>query len=225
MKLLLPQLFACTALSLAIAGCTNGPHATGTGGSASLAPETPAYAAHGANPNAPYSVIEQPKLLVRSATLSTDLAHAQPCTTSQLSISEVAANLDGNRRSATLGFVNHSELPCKIGGYPEIKLLDARNQAVASVAIEKVSAASLIAGVAPSALPADSTTPATAEVLLAPKSEADFQIAWTTGDTCPEIAKILIAAPGTSRSFLLNRRIAVCSGPIQITALSLGGVS
>jgi hypothetical protein len=220
---LLSRLFACTALSLAIAGCTNGPHVHGTSGSASLAPETPASRV--ANPNAPYSVLEQPKLLVRSAALTSDLAHAEPCTTSQLSISEVAANLDGNRRSATLGFVNHSEQPCKVGGYPEIKLLDAVNQPVASVAIEKVSATSLIASAGTAATPAASTAPTTAEVLIAPKSEADFQIAWTTGDGCPEIAKILVAAPGTSRSFLLNRRIAVCSGPIQITALQPGGVS
>jgi hypothetical protein len=226
MKLSLPCLFAGAALALLVAGCTNGPHVRASGGSAALAPETPAYAKGGTSPNAPYSVIDsQPKLVVRNATLATDLAHAEPCTASQLAVSEVAANLEDNHRSATLGFVNLSDAPCKIGGYPEIKLLDKHNQTVANVDIEKVSATSLVAGVASGAVPAASTTPTTAEVLLAPRSEADFQIGWTTGESCPEIAQILVAAPGTHHTFVLHRRIAICAGPIQITALQPGGVS
>jgi len=229
MKLFLPSLFAGAALSftaLLMTGCTNGPHARASGGSAALAPETPAYAKGGTSPNAPYSVLDsQPKLLVRSAALATDLAQTQPCTAGELAISEVAANLEGNHRSATLGFVNRSDAPCKIGGYPEIRLLDTNNQVVANVAIEKVSATSLVAGVAPNTVAAASTTSATAQVLLAPRSEADFQIGWTTGDSCPEIAQILVAAPGTHHTFVLHRRIAICAGPIQITALQPGGVS
>lgn len=225
-RLLTPRLLTGAALSVILAGCANGPHARPSANSSAPAPDEPAYARAGANPNAPYSVLEsQPKLLTRSAALTADLAQAEPCLPVQLAVFEVAANVDGNRRSVTLGFVNRGAAPCKIGGYPEIQLLDAHHQIMANVVIERVSATTLTAGVAPPAQPATAATPAAAEVFLAPHSEADFQIAWTTGDGCPEISQISVAAPGSHHLFILNRRIALCEGPIQITALQPGGAS
>jgi hypothetical protein len=223
MRSLLPRLMACAAILILAAGCANGPHAKAPGGAAALAPDD---LKTGTNPNAPYSILEsQPKLLTRSAVTTTDLAHAQPCLAAQLAVYEVAANVDGNRRSVTLGFVNRGSEACKVGGYPEIQLLDAHHQEMAGVMIEKVSAKTLIANVGPATQQASSVAPETAEVLLAPRAEADFQIGWTTGDGCPVISQILVAAPGTQHLISLNRRITVCEGPIQITAVHPSGTS
>jgi hypothetical protein len=170
-----------------------------------------------ANPNAQYAVLAPaPRLLPRSASLNA--SEAEPCTGEQLSVSELAATLNGSYRIVKLAFENHGMAQCKLGGYPEIALLDVDARSIGNIAIEKISSATLTAELsqAPVQNAGIQTMP---EVVLAPRSIAVFQVGWTSGPGCPTVASIKIAAPGTSRSFAVNRPLTVCAGHIQITAL------
>jgi hypothetical protein len=58
-----------------------------------------------------------------------------------------------------------------------------------------------------------------AEITIAPRDEAWFEVGWTTGPGCPVVSRISVSAPGASQSFTVNHPLTVCDGRVQITTL------
>jgi hypothetical protein len=180
----------------------------------------------GTNPNAPYLVAAtKPQLVKRSDGMTADNADA--CDSKNLSVTEIAAAVNGKYRAVKLAFDNQGITPCRLGGYPSISLLDQSGTPVASVVVDRVTASTLSAQLAPPSTPAPAESAgkpeadgkAGAQVLLMPKSEAWFQIGWSTGDGCPVVSRISVSAPGAAESFVVNHPLTICDGHVQITTL------
>jgi len=135
----------------------------------------------------------------------------------QLSVSEIAAQANNNFHAVQLAFANHGAAPCKLGGYPQISLLDASGAIIGNIAVEKTSESALSARLTGPLEPAAAQP--SPEVVLSAHSTAAFQIGWTTGSDCPTVSAVMIAAPGTSNAFTIQHPLTVCEGRIQITAL------
>lgn len=211
-------LVASAALAVCSVGCANYGRKTTAG---SLAPglvsdDKPSHNRRLVNPNAQYAVLEAaPKLVQRSTAL--DEASAQLCVEAQLSVSETAAQMNNNFHAVQLAFTNHGAAPCKLGGYPQISLLDASGAIIGNIAIEKTSTSAVSARLAAPLEPAAAQP--TPEVVLSAHSTAAFQVGWITGTDCPTVSAVMIAAPGTSKTFTIQHSLTVCEGRIQITAL------
>ena len=171
------------------------------------------------NPNAPYLVAggETPHLMTR-ATVA-DAQNAGPCDPEVLSAEEISGDANGIFRSVKLAFMNRGAMPCKLGGYPSVALVDAQGENIGSISMEKVSSNEVMAELS-STRPAPSNGPAPG-VTLMPHAVAAFQVVWTTGPECSRVSRILVTAPGTRRSFSINQPLRICTGRIQVTELRL----
>jgi hypothetical protein len=188
-----------------------------------LQEDGPQSARGGTNPNAPYLVAaSKPQLVKRADGATTDAA--DPCDSKNLSVTEIAAAVNGKYRAVKLAFDNLGLTPCRLGGYPSISLLDKDGTPVASVVVDRVTASTLSAQLAPPSVPQNTAQTENAgkpgaQVLLAPKGEAWFQIGWSTGDGCPVVSRISVSAPGTTESFTVSHPLTICDGRVQITTL------
>ncbi|HYK37419.1 DUF4232 domain-containing protein [Alloacidobacterium sp.] len=169
----------------------------------------------GTNPNAPYLVAAGPQLVKREPSAS---ATALPCEGKDLSVTEIAAAVNGNFRAIKLAFDNEGLAPCRISGYPAISLLDKTGTPVANLVVDRVSASSISARLSQGPMQATAAKPDT-QITIDPKGEAWFQVGWSTGDGCPVVARINVTAPGATESFTVNHPLTVCEGRVQITAL------
>ena len=170
------------------------------------------------NPNAPYMVAGNatPRLMVRAT--AADAEKAGPCDPEELSVEEIAGDANGIFRSVKLAFMNRGAMPCKLGGYPSVALVDAQGAAIGSIAMEKVTATEVQAQLTSSVRPASSDGPAPS-VTLMPHGVAAFRVAWTTGPECSQVSRILVTAPGTARAFSIHQPLRICTGRIQVTEL------
>ena len=206
-------------------GCSHSQHAsTLRGGAPTLLQEDgPQNARGGTNPNAPYLVAaSKPELVKRADGATTDAA--DPCDSKNLSVTEIAAAVNGKYRAVKLAFDNQGLTACRLGGYPSISLLEQDGTPVASVVVDRVTGSSLSAQLAPPSAPQNTAQTENggksgAQVLLEPKGEAWFQIGWSTGDGCPVVSRISVSAPGTSESFTVSHPLTICDGRVQITTL------
>jgi hypothetical protein len=214
-----PHLYQAVAAGCALAVCLG---CAGTrGGRVKLAAQgsAPDDVALHPNPNAPYILAgsETPHLIAR-ATVQ-DAQNAGPCDPEVLSVEEVAGDANGIFRSVKLAFMNRGALPCRVGGYPGVALVDLQGENIGSIAMEKVSSTEVMAELS-SERPAPSSGPAPS-VTLMPHAVAAFQVVWTTGPDCSRVSRILVTAPGTRRSFSINQPLRICTGRIQVTELRL----
>jgi len=201
-------------------GCSHSTHAALKGNAPLLQQDAPLHARGGANPNAPYTLANTTPQLVKRPP-AVDPATVDACDDSRLSVTEIAAAVNGRYRGVKLAFHNESDAPCKLGGYPSISLLDESGAPVASVVIDRVTSSTLSAELAQKPLQI-AENPSNAEVVLAPKSEAWFQLGWSSGDGCPVISRISVSAPGSSETFTVSHPLTVCDGRVQITTLRSG---
>jgi hypothetical protein len=210
-----------------VEGCSRSTHgSTFRGGAPALLKEdAPIHPRGGTNPNAPYTVAAaQPQLVKR--TEAANAMAAGPCDGSNLTVTEIAAAVNGNYRAVKLAFNNVGETPCRLGGYPSISLLDQNGAPVASVVVDRVTMSTLSARLTQEPVQATATQP-DAQVTLAPKGEAWFQLGWATGDGCPVVSRISVsipdsAGPGSTGTFTVNHPLTVCEGRVQITTLHSG---
>jgi hypothetical protein len=201
---------------LALAGCSGMRSAKASGiASNGIAPDD---AALRPNPNAPYILPGgTPRLIPRATAL--DAENAGPCNPEVLSVGEIAGDSNGNFRSVKLAFMNRGAVPCRLGGYPTVALLNSEGESIGSIAMVRVSDAEVIAELAKTqSVATGSPAP---EVTLMPHGVAAFEVVWTTGAECSSVARILVTAPGTERTFAITQPTKVCAGRIQVTQLRL----
>lgn len=184
-------------------------------------------AAHGAapddaalhvNPNAPFITPGgMPRLVPRPT--ESDVKNARACDTDVLSVDEIAGTANGSYRSVKLAFMNRGAVPCTLGGYPAVSLFDAEGQSMGNIEMEKVTAEKVTAEL--SQAPTPGVGAPTAQVTLMPHAVAAFEVAWSAGTTCAKVARILVRAPGSQKTFAIARPMSICSGRIQVTELRL----
>lgn len=204
-------------------GCSRSTHTSTLHGGAPalLREDAPLHSRGGTNPNAPYVVAgTSPQLVKRAETANA--ASINSCDGGHLAVTEIAAAMNGNYRALKLAFVNQSGAPCSLGGYPAISLLNKDGSPVASVVVDRVTASVLSAQLEQSSVQSSVQPAATqtdAAVVLTPKGEAWFQIGWSTGENCPTVSHISVAAPGATETLSVNHPLTVCEGRVQITTL------
>lgn len=201
-------------------GCSHSTHSALKGNAPLLQQDAPLHARGGTNPNAPYTIANVTPQLVKR-TVAVDPTAVDTCDSARLSVTEIAAAVNGNYRAVKLAFNNESDAPCKLGGYPSLSLLDGNNVPVASVVVDRVTSSTLSAELSQKPVQIAATSP-DAEVVLAPKGEAWFQLGWSSGDGCPVISRISVSAPGSSETFTVSHPLTVCEGRVQITTLRSG---
>ncbi len=174
-----------------------------------------------ADPNAPFSV-PAPRLAVRQSLL--DVNDVAPCAPAQVTLFESRAQANASHHTLRLTLENTGEA-CRLGGFPSVSLLGAGGEVLGNIRIRKVSSDTMQASLDPAALPASAQAgeqPAapSPQILLSARSGADFQLGWTSGANCQQVSRIAVAAPGTTRSILIPRPLAVCEDQVLITAVS-----
>jgi hypothetical protein len=203
-RLLFPAVVAGCLLAVC-AGCAG----TGARGKTNVAAQgmAPDDVALHPNPNAPYLLpgSETPHLIARATAL--EAQNAGSCDPDVLSVEEIAGNANGAFRSVKLAFMNRGAVPCKLGGYPGVALVDGEGVNIGSVSIEKVTSSEVLAELS--------------NTRSAAGSGPAFQVVWTTGTECPRVSRILITAPGTRRAFSIQQPLRICTGRIQVTELRL----
>lgn len=212
-------LFSAVATGCMLAVCA-GCSGTRAAGKANVAAQgiAPDDVALHPNPNAPYILPGgMPHLIPRATALEAD--NAGPCDPDVLSVEEIAGDANGVFRSVKLAFMNRGAAPCKLGGYPSVALIGTEGENIGSIAMEKVSAAQVVAELqkGPDAVPG-APTPV---VTLMPHAVAAFEVVWTTGAECSRVGRILVTAPGTKRTFTISQPLRICTGRIQVTELRL----
>jgi Protein of unknown function (DUF4232) len=213
------SLFSAIAAGCMLAVCAG---CAGTGGSKTKAVVqgvAPDDVALHPNPNAPYLLAgsQAPRLIARAT--AADAENAGPCDPEVLSVEEIAGDANGVFRTVKLAFMNRGAMPCRLGGYPSVALVNAEGVNIGSVAIEKVNAAEVVAEFG-STQAAAASGPAPS-VTLMPHAVAAFQVVWTTGPECSRVSRILVTAPGTRRAFSIAQPLKICTGRIQVTELRL----
>ena len=139
--------------------------------------------------------------------------------TDVLSVDEIAGTANGNYRSVKLAFMNRGPIPCTLGGYPSVSLFDAEGQSIGNIEMEKVTAEKVTAEFSEAPTPASAAP--TAQVTLMPHAVAAFEVVWSAGTNCSKVARILVRAPGTEKTFAIARPMSICTGRIQVTQLRL----
>lgn len=188
------------------------------------------------DPNAPYMIPAPARPAATPPARPAD-AHAPLCSPDALKVQEISGNVHGAYHSAKLGFRNQTGVACQLGGYPVVALFNGQGQTVGSIAVERTTEAAVRAELAESAQqqgaqppateksPGSAAAPATAgssaPVVLMPKEVAAFEVVWSAGQGCPSVARLLVTAPGTTRSFSVAQPMSVCTGRIQVTPLGL----
>jgi hypothetical protein len=107
-----------------LAGCSHAAHNSLANGSAPglKNDDAPLLRTEG-NPNAPYLVAAaKPQLLKRPE--SGDTSAAGPCDSRDLTVTEIAASVNGDYHAVKLAFYNQGLAPCRISGFPTVSLLD-----------------------------------------------------------------------------------------------------
>ncbi len=170
------------------------------------------------NRNAPYILAGGTPRLVPRATAE-DAASAGPCDPEVLSIEEIAGDTSGVFRSVKLAFMNRGPVPCRLGGYPVVALLDSQGERLGNITTQKVSSTEVLAEFGKQ-MPTGSKEPSPA-VTLMPQAVAAFQVVWTTGSECSRVARIQVSAPGSRRTFGIIQPMKICTGQIQVTELRL----
>lgn len=169
------------------------------------------------NPNAPYILAGGSPRLVRRATAE-DAARAGPCDPEVLSVEEIAGDTNGVYRSVKLAFMNRGPVPCRLGGYPAVALLDSEGERIGNISTQRVSSTEVLAEFGKQIPATKGPSPA---VTLMPHEVAAFQVVWTTGTECSRVARIQITAPGSRRTFGITQPMKICTGQIQVTELRL----
>jgi hypothetical protein len=172
---------------------------------------------HG-NQNAPYMLPGSTPRLVSRAT-ETDAKDARPCSPDILSADEIAGSANGNVRSVKLAFMNRGAMPCTVGGYPGVSLLDSSGERIGSVTVDRVTEEKVVAELSPAQ--AASAAAATPSITLMPHQVAAFQVVWTSGSDCSRVSRIVVTAPGSQERFSITQPMSICAGRIQITQLRL----
>lgn len=175
------------------------------------------------NPNAPYIVPAPKRTAAPSQIVSA--AQAAPCSPDALKVQEIAGNVHGNYHSVKLGFRNQTNVACRLSGYPIVALFNGEGQDLGSIAVEKMTTEEVREEMAealarPAASPGSAGS-ASGEVVLMPKAVAAFQVVWSAGENCSRVARLLVTAPGTTRTFSVSQPMSVCAGRIQVTSLGL----
>jgi hypothetical protein len=194
---------------LLLAGCSGARAPMSAHGYAPALDDSPLQRSGGTNPNAPFAVLEPAHALARRPALI-DPTLAEPCNGAQLSAYESGASVNGEQRQVRVSLVNHASTACKLSGIPSVSLMASDGTPMAQVVVEHG------AGVAEVA--AGSAEP-DAVVVLPARGESEFTITWTTGASCPQVASIAVAAPGTTRSYLVPHPLAVCGDRITVSAV------
>ena len=212
-------LFSAVATGCLLAVCV-GCSGTRTAGKANVAAQgmAPDDVALHPNPNAPYILPGGTPHLIQRAT-ALEAEGAGPCDPDVLSVEEIAGDANGTFRSVKLAFMNRGAAPCKLGGYPSVALIGTEGENIGSIALEKVSAAQVVAELSKS--PAPESSAPTPVVTLMPHAVAAFEVAWTTGAECSRVGRILVTAPGTKRTFTIPTPMRICTGRIQVTEMRL----
>jgi hypothetical protein len=205
---------AASCILAVCAGCAG----SGTAGRARLASQgvAPDDAALHPNPNAPYLLPGGTPRLIARATAQ-DAGNAGPCDPEVLSVEEIAGDANGIFRSVKLAFMNRGAVPCRLGGYPGVALLDSEGEKIGNIAMERVTSSQVLAELSKS--PEAASAGSAAAVTLMPHEVAAFDVVWTTGPDCSRVARILVTAPGSRRSFAITQPLKVCTGRIQVTEL------
>ena len=201
-------------------GCAHSPHASALrGGAPIMLNEDGPHPRGGTNPNAPYMMPASttPQLARRSGVSTT--AAVNPCDGKNLTVTEIAASVNGKYRAVKLAFDNDGLTPCRIGGYPTVALLDKTGTPVANLVVDRVTLSTLSAQLAEGPVPTATVRADDAQITIAPRGEAWFQVAWSSGDNCPVVSRISVSAPGSSESLTVNHPLTVCEGRVQITTL------
>jgi hypothetical protein len=158
-----------------------------------------------------------PRLVPRAT--ETDAKDARPCDADILSVDEISGNANGAYRSVKLAFMNRGAVPCTLGGYPAVSLLDGEGHAMGSIDVEKVTPEKVVAEL--SQAPKSAAAAPTAQVTLMPHAVAAFQVVWSAGTNCSKVARIAVRAPGMQRTFAIVQPMSICAGRIQVTELRL----
>lgn len=170
------------------------------------------------NPNAPFITPgATPRLVPRPTEI--DVKDARACDANVLSVDEIAGTANGSYRSVKLAFMNRGPIPCTLGGYPAVSLFDAEGQSIGNIEMEKVTAEKVTAELSEAPTPA--ATAPTAQVTLMPHAVAEFEVAWSAGTNCSKVARIVVRAPGSEKTFAIARPMSICAGRIQVTQLRL----
>lgn len=202
------------AASLCVVGCAGAHHSGKVTTSAAIAPDD---LPRQADPNAQYRMTAVAPHLIARPTAG-EIAEARSCNPTDLSVEEVAASVNGAYRSVRLAFINRGPKPCTLGGYPRVALLNSAGAQLAGVSVARATRAQILAEISdPSSDIPESAAPA--QATLMPEASAAFQLVWKTGPTCPEVAGLSVAAPGSAQSFSLTHPTRVCPDPILITRL------
>ncbi len=217
-------LAAAAAFLLALwTGCA----ATSPGVDALTHPVAPAQSQR-PDPNAPYVVPAPQRPAAPSAAVA--LTQSPPCSPDALKVQEIAGNVHDNYHSIKLGFRNRTGVACELSGYPKIALFDGQKQPLSSIAVQRTSLAEVRSELGESshgqatssqAVPAAARGSGSRKVVLMPNSVAAFQVVWSAGENCPSVARLLVTAPGTTRTFTVSQPMSVCTGRLQITPLGL----
>jgi Protein of unknown function (DUF4232) len=199
-------------------GCSHSTHTSAMRGNAPVLLTEDAPRSHGGtDPNAPYLIrTASPQLVKRSDVVSGPVAN--PCEGKDLEVTEIAAAVNGDYRAVKIAFDNNGLAPCRLGGYPAISLLDKTGTPIASLVVDRVTTSSISARLADGSIQTTATKQ-DAQVTIAPKDEAWFQIGWSTGQNCPVVSRITVSAPGSTETFTVNHPLTVCDGHVQITTL------
>lgn len=222
-RTILPAVLAALAV-LGSVGCAGAHSGVSAVGAPSLAEETATglpMRHNLADPNAPFAVLSSaPHLTTREPLL--DVSAAPVCDPGQLRIWESRASANGTHRSIRYTLANTGSA-CKLAGFPAVTLEGPAGEILGSIEFQKVSdaaiAASLRPGDANPRMIAVDTAPS-APVLLIPRGQAGFDLGWTSGPSCQEVAKIVIAAPGSDESVIIPRQLSVCESRVLISAVS-----
>ncbi len=179
-----------------------------------------------ADPNAPFTMMPAvARLATREPLL--DVNGVPACAPAALGIFESRSQANGPHHTARFTVENSGEA-CRLGGFPAITLLESNGTVLGNIHIRKVSAQSMAAtlGPAPAAGMQAASDPdePSPEILLTARGQAAFELGWTAGSTCEQVARIAIAAPGSTATITIPRMLSVCEDQVLLTAVSPAGV-
>ena len=196
--------FASTALagSLLIVwpfagGCAHSGRNAALRGSPVLLNEDAPQDRGGANPNAPYMVAATPQLARRHVASTADV---KPCQSKDLTVTEIAASVNGKYRGVKIAFDNDGLLPCRIGGYPSVSLLDQSGTPVANLAIDRVTLSTLSAQLQQGPVRTAAVSKPDAEISIAPRDEAWLKSAGPLAPAAPSYRASTSPPPAQARA-------------------------
>jgi hypothetical protein len=181
-----------------------------------------------ADPNAPFTLRprkagDTPQLAARQPIL--DENGVPTCLESQLSLFETRSRMNGNNHTLRLTLENQGTA-CRLMGFPAVTLLGADGSVLKGITVQKVSAAALAASLTPARAgsePGAEEVQPSPEVLLPPKSDAAFELGWSSGPGCAQVDRIAVSAPGNTQPSYVPRQLSLCGNSLLLTAVAPGG--